>query len=434
MDMTTIAIIGLVTMLMLLLIGVPVTFALGVVAVAGLSAITDFSVVMQQSVMVVNQTGMDFILICIPLFVFMGKMIYHTGIAKELFDCIQKWLGVFPGGLAMSTVLTCSAFGAVTGSSVASVATMATIIRPELKRHAYDDELSAGALTSAGTLAVLIPPSLGFITYGVLTDTSIGGLFLAGVIPGILLTALYCLYVYIRCVINPGLGPKAAKVSLLERLKSLKGTIGLLAIFTLVIGGIYGGFFTPTEASGMGAAGVLTICLYRKSLTWRATRDALIDTGLVTAMIWGIIVSGYLLSRFLAVTGASQALVDRVAAMGLSVTGFLLITSIIYLMLGMLLDMFGMVILTIPFFFPLAMHYGIDPIWFGTYVVIMCEIGLLTPPVGVNVFVMHDMAPDIPLKTIFKGVLPFASINLMGVILISLFPFLALWLPQAVLR
>ena len=433
MSMTAIAIIGLIAMVTLLIIGVPVTFSLGVVAVVGLSVVTDFSVVMQQSIMVVNQTGMDFILICIPLFVFMGKMIYHTGIAKELFVCIQKWLGFLPGGLAMSTVVTCSAFGAVTGSSVASVATMATIIRPELKRYNYDDELSSGALTSAGTLAVLIPPSLGFITYGVLTDTSIGGLFLAGVVPGVLLTAMYCIYIYIRCILNPKLGPKAAKVALLERLISLRGTIGLLLIFALVIGGIYGGFFTPTEASGAGVAGVLMICIYRRSLALKALREALIDTGLVTAMIWGIIVSGYLLSRFLAVTGASQALVDWVASMGLSVTGFLLITTVIYLLLGMLLDMFGMVILTIPFFFPLASHYGLDPIWFGTYVVIMCEIGLLTPPVGVNVFVMHDMAPDIPLKTIFRGVLPFALLNLSGVVLITLFPVLALWLPRLML-
>ncbi|MDR2743951.1 MAG: TRAP transporter large permease [Desulfovibrio sp.] len=428
--MTTIAILGLSTMVLLLVLGVPVTFSLGVVAVVGLSVVTDFSIVMQQAIMVVNQTGMDFILICIPLFVFMGKMIYHTGIAKELFECIQKWLGFLPGGLAMSTVVTCAAFGAVTGSSVASVATMATIIRPELKRYNYDDALSSGALTSSGTLAVLIPPSLGFITYGVLTNTSIGGLFLAGVIPGIMLTALYCVYIAVRCIINPALGPKAGECSWFERLISLKGTLGLLLIFALVIGGIYGGFFTPTEASGAGVAGVLLICISRRRLTWAATREAMIDTGLVSAMIWGIIVSGYLLSRFLAVTGASQSLVDWVAAMGLPMGGFLIITTVIYLILGMLLDMFGMLILTIPFFFPLTSYYQIDPIWFGTYAVIMCEIGLLTPPVGVNVFVMHDMAPDIPLKTIFRGVLPFAGLNMVQVLLISAFPALALWLPS----
>lgn len=433
MSMTVIAAIGLIVMVLLLISGVPVTFALGVIAVVGLSVVSDFSIVLQQSIMVVNQTGMDFILICIPLFVFMGKMIYHTGIAKELFECIQKWMGFLPGGLAMSTVVTCSAFGAVTGSSVASVATMATIIRPELKRYNYDDELSSGALTSAGTLAVLIPPSLGFITFGVLTNTSIGGLFLAGVIPGIMLTVMYCIYIAIRCILNPKLGPRAAIFSLKERLISLKGTIGLLIIFVLVIGGIYGGYFTPTEASGVGVAGVLIICLVRGRLRWDAIRDAMNDTGLVTAMIWGIIVSGYLLSRFLAVTGASQALVDGVAAMGLSVGGFLIITTIVYLILGMLLDMFGMLILTIPFFFPLAMHYNIDPIWFGTYVVIMCEIGLLTPPVGVNVFVMHDMAPDIPLKTIFRGVLPFAALNLAAVGIITLFPIIALWLPKLIM-
>ncbi|MES9997708.1 TRAP transporter large permease [Desulfovibrio aminophilus] len=431
--MVAVGYIGLAIMVALLFMGVPVTFALGVVAVVGLSYVTSFAVVMQQAVLVVNQEGMSFIIICIPLFVFMGKMIYHTGIAKELFECIERWIGFLPGGLAMSATVTCAAFGAVTGSSVASVATMGTIIRPELKRYKYDDELSAGALTSAGTLAVLIPPSLGFIMYGVLTDTSIGGLFLAGVVPGILLTMLYCVYIFIRCSLNPKLGPRGASYAMLERIRSLKGTWGLLIIFVIIIGGIYGGFFTPTEASGVGVAGVLLICLSRRRLTWKAMRDAMIDTGLVAAMIWGIIVSGYLLARFLAVTGASQALVAFVADMGLSKVGFLIIISIIYLVLGMLLDMFGMLILTIPFFYPLVQHYGIDPIWFGTYAVIMCEIGLLTPPVGVNVFVMHDMAPDIPLKTIFRGIMPFAALNLFCVFLLEVFPKLATWLPYKIL-
>lgn len=431
--MISIGYIGLAVMVLLLFMGVPVTFSLGVVAVVGLSYVTNFTAVMQQAVMVVNQEGTNFIIICIPLFVFMGKMIYHTGIAKELFECIERWIGFMPGGLAMSAVVTCAGFGAVTGSSVASVATMATIIRPELKRYNYDDELSSGALTSAGTLAVLIPPSLGFIMYGVLTDTSIGGLFLAGVVPGLLLTFLYCAYIFIRCSMNPNLGPRGASYALLERLISLKGTWGLVLIFVIVIGGIYGGLFTPTEASGVGVAGVLLICAARRRLTWHATRAALIDTGLVAAMIWGIIVSGYLLARFLAVTGASQGLVAFVAEMGLSKVGFLIAISIIYLILGMLLDMFGMLILTIPFFFPLVQHYGIDPIWFGTYAVIMCEIGLLTPPVGVNVFVMHDMAPDIPLKTIFKGIMPFAALNLVCVVLLECFPRLATWLPYKIL-
>jgi tripartite ATP-independent transporter DctM subunit len=303
-----------------------------------------------------------------------------------------------------------------------------------LKRYNSDDELSSGALTSAGTLAILIPPSLGFITYGVLTDTSIGALFLAGVMPGLVLTGMYCLYIWIRCVINPKLGPKGPACSLLERIVALKGTWGLLLIFTLVIGGIYGGFFTPTEASGIGTVGVLAICALRRRLTWRATVDAMTDTGLVTAMVWGIVVTGHLLSRFLAVTGASQALVDAVASVGLTVTGFLIITTVIYLILGMLMDMFGMMILTIPFFFPVVLHYGIDPVWFGTYAVIMAEIGLLTPPVGLNVFVMHNMAPDIPMATIFRGVLPFAGLNLFAVLLIILFPALALWLPKLVLQ
>ena len=432
--MTTIAIGGLIAMLILLVVGVPVSYSLGIVGLVGLSLITSLPATLQQVSLVASHAGMDFITICVPLFVFMGKMIYHTGIAKELFESIEKWLGRLSGGLAISSVVTCAAFGAVTGSSVASVATMATVIRPELKRYHYDDELSAGAITSAGTLAVLIPPSLGFVMYGVLTETSIGALFLAGVVPGTILTFLYCVYVWIRCVLNPKLGPKGPTYSLLERIISLKGTWGLLFIFTLVIGGIYCGLVTPTEAAGIGAAGVLGICAGRRKLTWRATINAMTDTGLVTAMIWLIIVAGHLLARFLAVTGASQALVDAIAAWGLSVNGFLVITTIIFLILGALMDMFGLLILTIPFLFPVVRYYGIDPIWFGTYAVIMAEIGLLTPPVGLNVFVMRDMAPDIPMKTIFRGVLPFCALNLSAVLLITLFPMLALWLPKLALQ
>lgn len=412
---------GICVMTALILMGVPVSFALGTTAIVGLSLVSDLRVVLQQTVMTATQTGMDFIIICIPLFVLMGKMIYHTGIAEELFSCMQKWFGWLPGGLAMSAVMTCSAFGAVTGSSSASTATMATVIQPQLKRYSYDDSISAGAIVGAGTLAILIPPSLGFITYGVLTDTSIGALFLGGVIPGIMLTLFYCVYIFIRTLINPKLGPKGESHSLWVRFISIKDTWGLVLIFTIVIGGIYGGVFTPTEASGIGVAGVILICIGKRRLTWKAFRDAMVDTGLVTAMIYAIIVTGHLLSRFLAVTGATQAVVNWVTGLGLGLTGFVILVTIIYLILGMLLDMFGMLILTLPFLFPIAMYYQIDPILFGAYVVIMAEIGLLTPPVGVNAFVFHDMAPDIPLATVFRGVLPFAALNLAGVAIIWLY-------------
>lgn len=428
--MVAVGFYGLACMVGLLLIGVPVTFALGAVAAVGLTLVAGLDSMLQQSVMVAMQTGTDFILLCIPLFVFMGKMVYHTGIARDLFSCVEKWLSRLQGGLLISSVVTCACFGAITGSSSASVATMAGILRPELKRYKYDDRLSTGAITSAGTLAILIPPSAGFIFYGVLTDTSVGRLFLAGVVPGVISTTLYCLYCWICCKVKPELGPTGQIYSWKERLVSLKGTWGLLLLFGMVIGGIYGGFCTPTEASGIGVMGVLLISAVQGKLTWAKTRKAMIETGYVAAMIYSIILSGYLMARFLAVTGASQALVDWVAAMGLSPYAFLLAVGIIYLILGTMLDMFGLLILTIPFLFPLVRHFGIDPVWFGVFAVIMSEIGLLSPPVGVNVFVMHDAAPDVPMKTIFQGVLPFMAMNIGVVLLLVVFPMLALWLPN----
>lgn len=422
---------GLACMILLLVLGVPVTFALGAVAIVGLTLVIGLDGTLQQAVMVAMQTGTDFILLCIPLFVFMGKMVFHTGIARDLFACVEKWLGRMQGGLLISSVVTCACFGAITGSSSASVATMAGILHPELKRYKYDDRLSCGAITSAGTLAILIPPSAGLIFYGVLTDTSVGRLFLAGVIPGIVSTTIYCLYCWICCKLRPKLGPVGQIYTWKERLISLKGTWGLLVLFGIVIGGIYGGFCTPTEASGIGVVGVLIISAIQGKLTWGNVKRAMIETGFVAAMIYGIIITGYLMARFLAVTGASQALVNWVATLNLNTHFFLLTVGIIYLILGTMLDMFGLLILTIPFLFPLVQYFGIDPVWFGIFAVIMSEIGLLSPPVGVNVFVMHNAAPGVPMKVIFQGVFPFMLINILVVVLLAVFPNMALWLPNS---
>ena len=429
--MEHIGFIGLGLLITLLVLGVPVTFAMGTVSITGLIVVAGVSGALPQVMMVGMQTGTDFILLCIPLFVFMGKMVFHTGIARDLFACVEAWFGRMRGGLLISSVITCAAFGAVTGSSSASVATMAGILRPELKRYNYDDELSAGAITSAGTLAILIPPSAGFIFYGVLTDTSVGKLFLAGVLPGLLSTAFYCIYCWLRCVIHPELGPIGAKHTWKEKIVSLKGTWGLLVLFSIVIGGIYSGICTPTEAAGVGVVGVLGISTVQRKMNLKALKNALIDTAYVAAMIYGIILTGYLLARFLAVTGASGAIVNFVAGMGLSQYTFLLVIAIIYLILGTMLDMFGLLILTLPFFFPLVQHFQIDPIWFGVFAVIMAEVGLLSPPVGVNVFVMHATAPDIPMGKIFRGVLPFMIMNLIIVLIIVIFPSLPTWLPRA---
>lgn len=432
--MEQVGFIGLGALMVLLVMGVPVTFAMGAVSILGLIVVSGFSGAMQQIIMVGMQTGTDFILLCIPLFVFMGKMVFHTGIASDLFACVESWCGRLRGGLLISSVITCAGFGAITGSSSASVATMAGILRPELQRYNYDDELSAGAITSAGTLAILIPPSAGFIFYGVLTDTSVGKLFLAGVIPGIISVGAYALYCWLRCVIHPHLGPIGKKHTWTERIISLKGTWGLLVLFSIVIGGIYTGICTPTEAAGIGVVGVLAIGRIQGKLKWKHLRGAMIDTAYVAAMIYGIIFTGYLLARFLAVTGASNAVVNAISEIGLGPYAFLAVVAVLYLILGTMLDMFGLLILTLPFFFPIVKHFHIDAVWFGVFAVIMAEIGLLSPPVGVNVFVMHASAPEIPMLKIFRGVIPFMLINMGVVVLITFFPDLVTWLPDITIK
>ncbi len=430
MELTTIGGVGLAAMFFLIVIGVPVTFSLGIVAVLGLFIVAGVQTTLAQTTLVAWQTGTDFVLICIPLFVLMGKIIHHIGIANELYDSIQKWVGRLPGGMAVAAVLSCGAFGAVTGSSVASVATMGSIIRPQLKKYNYDESLATGTLAASGSLAILIPPSVGFIFYGILTDTSIASLFIAGIVPGVLLVAMYAFSVYLRCKLKPELGPAGPRFTWKEKLVSLTYTWPVFAVFVIVIGGIYGGVFTPTEASGIGVSGVLLIGLVMRKLTWKALKVSFVETGLISAMIYGIIISGYLLSRFLAVTGLSEAVVTYVVSLNLSSYTLILAMVVIYVVLGTMLDVFGIMILTIPFVFPIIVKAGIDPVWFGVFTVIMCEVGLLTPPVGVNVFVMHNVAPDVPMKTIFKGIIAFTMFDLILICLLTLYPDIALWLTR----
>jgi tripartite ATP-independent transporter DctM subunit len=431
MDLIYIGYIGLAIMVFLIIIGVPVAFSIGIVGVVGLFVAGGVKVTLAQTTLVAWQVGTDFVIVCIPLFVFMGKMAANSGIAADIYDALQKWVGRISGGLAIAAVLACGAFGAVTGSSVASVATMGSIIRPELKKYGYSDRLACGTLTASGSLAILIPPSVGFAFYGILTDTSIALLFIAGITPGIILVMLYCIGVYVRCRITPEVGPIGPKYSWRDRIHSLKATWPILSIFLLVIGGIYIGLFTPTEASAIGATGVMLIAFILGRLTWPKVRDALITTGHVSGFLFAIILSGYILARFIAITGVSQNLVTYIVGLDLGVYGFIGVMLVIYLILGMLLDVFGIMILSIPFFFPVAVSLGIDPVWFGVFTVMMCEIGLLTPPVGVNVFTMHNIAPDIPMKTIFLGIISFTCYDLIVVGLITMFPEIPLWLTRA---
>lgn len=430
MSLTLIGLIGIAAMLALLLLGVPIALAMAATGAVGLWVLEGAGPALAHTLLIPWAEGRSFVLVTIPLFVLMGQLVFHTGLATDLYDGVRTWVGKVPGGMAITSVLACGGFGAVTGSSIATVATMGAIVMPEMRRYKYHPRLATGALAASGTLGILIPPSLIFIFYGVMTETSIGALFIAGIIPGILTAAMFSTIIFVRCIVTPSLGPPGPGATWAERWTSTLGLLPILTLFLFVIGGIYGGIFTPTEAAGVGCTGVLVAAGLRRRLTANAMSKALEETALVSAMIFAIIIGGYLVARFLAVTGITENLVALLVGMELGRVSFLVLLVLVYLVLGAMLDVFGMLVLTIPFVMPVVGELGIDPIWFGVFAVMMAELALVTPPIGANVFVMRRTAPEVPMADIFMGVLPFVAGELIVISLVIAFPEIALWLPQ----
>ncbi len=430
MDLIPFGIAGITLLLALLACGVPIAFAMAFTGVVGLWIVEGAAPTMAHAALIPWEHGRDFIFVTVPLFVLMGQLFYHAGLASDLYEGLAKWVGRIPGGMAISSVLACGGFGAVTGSSIATVATMGTIVMPEMRRYRYDSRLATGALAASGTLGILIPPSLIFIFYGVMTETSIGALFVAGIVPGMVTALMFSTIIFVRCVINPELGPKGPMVSWRERAGAISRLGPVTGLFILIIGGIYAGIFTPTEAAGVGCTGVLVTALVQRKLSLGAIAAALRSTALISAMIFAIIVGGYVLARFLAVTGLTEALVELILAAELGRVGFLLLLVVLYFVLGAMLDVFGMLVLTIPFVLPVIIELGIDPVWFGVFAVIMAELALITPPVGANVFIMRRVAPEVPMEDIFRGVFPFVIGELVVLTLLILFPEMALWLVE----
>ncbi len=420
---------GLVVMFVLLVLGVPIAFAMAVVGAVGLWVLEGPGPALAQATLIPWSEGRSFVFVTIPLFVLMGQLVFQTGLATDLYAGIRAWIGKVPGGLAVASVIACGAFGAVTGSSIATVATMGAIVMPEMRRYNYHPRLATGALAASGTLGILIPPSVIFIFYGVMTETSIGELFIAGIIPGVLTAVMFSTIILVRCLVTPSLGPRGPSATWGERWRSTGGFVPILVLFFGVIGGLYVGAFTPTEGAGVGCTGVLAIAALKRRINMPAMGRALEETALISAMMFAIIVSGYLLARFLAITGTTETIVDLLVGMELGRVGFLLLLIGLYLVLGALLDVFGMLVLTVPFLMPVARELGIDPIWFGVFVVVMSEIALVTPPIGANVFVMRRAAPDVPMTEIFIGVLPFVIGELVMVALLIAYPGIATWLP-----
>ena len=365
----------------------------------------------------------------IPLFVLMGQLAFHSGISSRLFNAAHKFFGHLPGGLAIATIGACAGFSAICGSTSATAATMASVALPEMKKYNYDPALATGVVAAGGSLGILIPPSTIFIIYGIMTEQSVGKLFMAGVLPGILLSLLFVATVLIWTHVQPGLCERAPKATFREKIASLSGVIETFILFILVMGGLFVGIFTPTEAAAIGAAGTLIIALVGRNLTWHGFVQSLQETTRISCMILVIVAGATVFGHFLAVTSIPTEIGDWVSELKLHRYIIMGLIILIYLAMGCLMDSLAMIMLTIPIFYPVVTALGFDPIWFGVIIVVVKEMGVITPPVGINVYVVAGVARDIPLHIIFKGAMHLLMAQLALAILLILFPQIALFLP-----
>ncbi len=425
-----VGVIFLVFMLVLIAIGIPIAFAMLATASLGLYLIGGVAYPETQLVLNLWDGGTDFVLTALPLYILMGELVFRTKMATDLYECVYKWLGWLPGGLAIASIFAAAGFGAVSGGGAIAVATLAPMCMPEMRRYGYSDRLSAGTVAIGGTLGCLIPPSLFLVVYGTWTETSIGALFIAGIIPGLIMAAAYVATILFKCMRHPEIGPRGPSFPLADRAMSLAKLLPMLSIFLLVIGGIYLGVFDPSEAAAAGVGGVILVALVMRRLTWAAIGLSLRNTVHISAMIFLIIFAGHMMGRFIALTNLTDVIVAGFESLAVPPLVMIALITVLYIILGMVLDVWGMIILTIPILFPVVVKLGFDPIWFGVYVVIMIELALVTPPVGVNVYVLAKVVPDIPLIEIFKGAIPFVFATLVALALFCVFPGIVTWLPS----
>jgi C4-dicarboxylate transporter, DctM subunit len=418
----TAAIVGFALLFLLAFAGVPLAFAMLLAGVGGFAALRGLDPALAMLGQVVTDSAANYGMSVLPMFILMGLFVHKSDISSELYDAANAWLGHLKGGLAHATVVACGLFAAISGSSIATAATMTRVAIPSMRRHGYHDRLSTGTVASAGVLGVLIPPSVPLVIFGLLTDTDIRKLFIAAIVPGVLLMLLFAGAVWLTVTRDASLGPRGQRTPLRQRFTALKGVWSTLLLFVLVMGGLYGGVFTATESAGIGAAGALAIAALRRRMRWKTLLDCLIETASTTAMIFAIVFGALAFSNFITLTGMTTQLVDWLQGAGFSATGVLLAMVGIYLVLGALMEAMGLLLLTAPIFTIVATGFGINPIWFGVFVVMMIEIGMLTPPVGMNVFTVKTLLPEVSLQTIFRGVMPFVAANLLAVAAIIAWP------------
>lgn len=425
-------IIGIAVFFILLALRVPIAFAMALVGFAGFSFLTSTAAGFSMVTKEIFNTFSSYSLSVIAMFVWMGFLAFYSGIGSRLYVFAYKLIGHLPGGLAVATQAACAVFGAICGSNTATAATMGAIALPEMKRFKYDTSLATASIAAGGVLGVLIPPSVIFIVYGMATEQSIGALFMAGIVPGILLMLLYMAVIFILTSRNPSLGPPGPKESLNKKIAALRGGLGeVLIVFMISMGGLFAGWFTPTEAGAVGAAGVLGVSLLGRRLDWNKFTKSLLETTRTTAMIMLMIAGAMIFGRFMAISRVPFELASWTGGLSLPPFAIMAIILLMYLLLGCFIDALALVLLTIPIFYPVVVEtLGYDPIWFGVIVVMVVAMGVITPPVGMNVYIIKGVAPDVPLETIFRGIWPFLAALVMCLTVLIIFPKVATFLPE----
>ena len=426
------SLVALACMLVLAFLRLPIALSMGLVGIVGYAYMRDWSwtAAFATAQTKIYETGRNYTLSVIPLFILMGNFVTRAGMSKELYRAGYTLVGHFRGGLATATVLACGGFGAICGSSIATAATMTKVAYPSMRDHGYSDKLAAGTIAGGGTLGILIPPSTLMVIYGIITETNIGRLFAAGAIPGLIAVVLLCLAVQYITWRDPSAGPRAERASWGERFQALKDVWAVAALFVIVIGGIYGGVFTATEGAGIGAFGAFGFALFRRTLSARALVDVLIESARTTGMLFMILVGALVFANFVNYTTMPAELKAFVTQYQLHPYAVMAAICVIYVLLGTAMEELSMILLTVPVFFPLVVSLGFDPVWFGIIIVIVVQIGLISPPVGMNMFVVKSMLPSIKTATIFRGVAPFVVAEIVLLAIVVSFPEISLWLPR----
>lgn len=422
-------VIGLVVLFLFIFLGTPIAIAMALIGWAGCCYFTDVLAGTGMLSTSMFNTIFSYVLAVLPLFILMGEFASVSGLTEEIYRAVNKWLGHLPGGLAIVTIGACAGFSAVCGSSLATAATIGKVALPEMRKHGYDSGLATGTVAAGGTLGILIPPSTAFILYALMCQQSVSELFMAGILPGLLLTALLMLTIYIQVRLKPSLGPPFGKASWRERLGTAKDIWATMTLFLIVMGGIWGGIFTPTEGAGIGTTTAFIFILIKRRFSKKAVIESLSNTAIATGMVFLLVIGAMIFNYFMALSQLPTEMAKFVASLTLDRYGVLTVVIILYLFLGCIMETLSMLLLTVPIIYPAIMALGFDPIWFGVIIVLLTEVALITPPIGMNVFVIAGIARDVPTERIFRGIFPFLITLCVALALLIAFPQVALFLP-----